>query len=242
MPHIRFPGSLTFVALGLSVLAPAWGAAPRPSSLAQSVNPAVCTPFDMRTGPINDYRARAATDWMKFQYEDNWSNHTAAAIERVRQHDFLPHTIADLNFTLRIWPNHVVALQTLMKYYFDGGKFYEYPPIECYFEHAKKYRSDDIAVFVLEGQFYAKLKDFERAEKSFTTALQLDANSADAHYNLGLIEFERKNYDAALEHAQVAYAAGYPLPGLRKKLEGLGKWRDPPPARTADSTPAPAQK
>ena len=52
-------------------------------------------------------------------------------------------------------------------------------------------------------------------------------DDANIHYNLGLALIEVGRVDDALMHAQLAYKAGFPLPGLREKLKRMGKWREP---------------
>jgi tetratricopeptide (TPR) repeat protein len=47
-------------------------------------------------------------------------------------------------------------------------------------------------------------------------------SSAEIHYTLGLVLFDMKQYELAAEHARRAYALGYPLPGLRRKLAAAG--------------------
>jgi hypothetical protein len=42
------------------------------------------------------------------------------------------------------------------------------------------------------------------------------------NYNIGLLYFDMGDYAKAVEHARVAYNAGYPLVGLRKKLIDQG--------------------
>ena len=44
---------------------------------------------------------------------------------------------------------------------------------------------------------------------------------------MGLLYTDLKRYDDALRHAHRAYALGFPLPGLQRKLARAGKWRDP---------------
>jgi tetratricopeptide (TPR) repeat protein len=46
--------------------------------------------------------------------------------------------------------------------------------------------------------------------------------SAELQYFLGLISFDSKEYPKAVEYARKAYALGYPLPGLRNKLQAAG--------------------
>jgi tetratricopeptide (TPR) repeat protein len=55
----------------------------------------------------------------------------------------------------------------------------------------------------------------------------LDERDANIQYNLGLAYFDVGQYEKALKSAHRAYAAGFPLPGLREKLKRAGKWRAP---------------
>lgn len=50
-----------------------------------------------------------------------------------------------------------------------------------------------------------------------------DGGSAELVYNLGLVSYELGDLDAAEKYANEAYAAGFPLPGLRRKLESSGR-------------------
>ena len=51
-----------------------------------------------------------------------------------------------------------------------------------------------------------------------------ETRSPNDEYNLGLVYFALRKYDQSLLHAQKAYQAGFPLPGLRRKLSSVGKW------------------
>ena len=48
--------------------------------------------------------------------------------------------------------------------------------------------------------------------------------STEIQYNLGLLNLELGDVDAAVANAKKAYAAGYPLPGLQRKLSQMGRW------------------
>jgi tetratricopeptide (TPR) repeat protein len=52
-----------------------------------------------------------------------------------------------------------------------------------------------------------------------------EGKSAEIHYNLGLIYLDLGDSDHALEQAHAAYRLGHPLPGLRNRLQRMGKWR-----------------
>lgn len=51
-------------------------------------------------------------------------------------------------------------------------------------------------------------------------------NSPEIQYNLGLINMELGNLDAAVLNARNAYDKGYPLPGLKQKLMAKGIWNE----------------
>ena len=78
------------------------------------------------------------------------------------------------------------------------------------------------------------------AEPLLTKALQLDPESINAHYNLGLLYAQTKRLELANRHAQKAYSMGHPSPGLRKRLEAEGAWKPlPAEPETPTATPAP---
>jgi tetratricopeptide (TPR) repeat protein len=54
-----------------------------------------------------------------------------------------------------------------------------------------------------------------------------EGKSAEVLYNLGMVELELGDLEAAASHAREAYALGYPLPGLKKKLQAAGAWTEP---------------
>ena len=135
--------------------------------------------------------------------------------------------MADLDFTLRRWPNHAEALKGLVDYALAGGRSYEFLPVQCYFARAHRIFPDDVAVHVLEGYFYSRSRQYKLAEQSYLEGLSVNSESSDIHYNLGLLYFELSDFERALKHAQAAYSAGFPLLGLRKKLERAGHWSEP---------------
>jgi tetratricopeptide (TPR) repeat protein len=95
---------------------------------------------------------------------------------------------------------------------------------ECYFDRAIRWRPNDPNVYLVQG-IYLQLKgDLDAALKAYKKSESLQPNSADLQYNLGLLYFERKQYNLAKVHAKRAYQLGYPLPGLRHKLTVVGHW------------------
>jgi tetratricopeptide (TPR) repeat protein len=51
----------------------------------------------------------------------------------------------------------------------------------------------------------------------------MDGKSAEICYNLGLLSLELGEIDDAEKYAKLAYEQGFPLPGLRNKLQELGR-------------------
>lgn len=175
---------------------------------------------------VHDYRMRYSTPTLKFKIEDNMLGHTDPAIKRMRAGEYSRNVMADLDYTLMRWPNHLQALRALIDYDLAGGKPYEFMPAHCYIERARKFAPDDVNVALAQAYYEWKKGDTIGAVASYETALDIDPDSAVAHYNLGLLYFELGQYEKARDQAQAAYSAGYPLSGLRKKLAAAGYWKE----------------
>jgi tetratricopeptide (TPR) repeat protein len=80
---------------------------------------------------------------------------------------------------------------------------------------------------MIYGTFLFKRGERELALKRYQEAVALLPESAEAHYNMGLLQVELKQYDQALQQAHKAYALGYPLQGLKNRLKRVGKWSEP---------------
>lgn len=138
----------------------------------------------------------------------------------------------DLHYTLLAVPNHVRALAAMAKVglrdkqmQLQGAKY----PVECYFDRAIRFTPDDGSVRAAYGNYLSALGRTSDALNAFSEAVRLQPDDPTINYNAGLIYLKSKDYDKALFHAQKAYQRGFPLPGLKSKLEALGKWKDPAP-------------
>jgi hypothetical protein len=137
---------------------------------------------------------------------------------------------ADLDYTLRAIPNHPRALLAMMRY---GEKLKsEKVPganwsVACYFDRAIRFQPADPTVRTLYGTYLARRGQRAAALEQLEEAQRLGGDDANLQYNLGLVYFDLKKYDEALAFAQKAYAQGFPLPGLRNKLQQVGKWAPP---------------
>ncbi len=170
-------------------------------------------PYDY-TNPVD--RAEKLPIVEKFHFTDDIRNlvdgTTSASI------------IADLDYTLRAFPNHPYALWAMARYQieypnYDIGKFHT---AACYFERANRFRPDDPAPWMIYGMYLAKTKQYQEAVKKYDLALDLQPNSIEANYNAGLAYYYLGQYRKSRELAQVAYKLGYPLPGLKNLLSKVG--------------------
>lgn len=74
-----------------------------------------------------------------------------------------------------------------------------------------------------KGMFYRQQKQLPEARAALEAGNKaLDGDSAEIHYFLGLVLVEMGDFKGATEHADKAYAKGYPLPGLRERLARAG--------------------
>lgn len=69
-----------------------------------------------------------------------------------------------------------------------------------------------------------KLGQLEQSKQTLIRGYQAtDGASAEINYNLGLVSLELGDMEDAEKYAKLAYKLGYPLPGLRRKLEKAGR-------------------
>jgi len=142
----------------------------------------------------------------------------------------------DIDYTLRASPNHSRALIAMAnlgrKLNTDqppGAKY----PIPCYFDRAIRFAEDDAMVRLVYGTYLARVGKQKEAVDQLELAQKLDEGNANIHYNLGLIYLDLKDYAKAREQAQRAYALGFALTGLRKRLEAAGQWTPTQPPERA---------
>ena len=136
---------------------------------------------------------------------------------------------AELDFTLRAFPNHHRALMAMMRL----GEKLKSPqpakaayPVECYFERALRFRPDDSTARMIYAIFLAKYGRGPEATKQLEIATAAAGDNAYTHYNIGLIYFDNKDYDQALAQAHKAYGLGFVQPKLRDQLKNAGKWKE----------------
>lgn len=127
----------------------------------------------------------------------------------------------ELDFILRWIPNHPHALIELSKLSITMG----HPEIAIpYLDSAIKFNPQYENSHAIYGIHLFKVNRLRDSIEKFKTALAINPDSSEVHYNLGLAFIASKNYSQAKVHAEKAYSLDYPLAGLRDKLKAIGHW------------------
>lgn len=149
----------------------------------------------------------------------------------------------DLDYTLRVFPNHPRALMAIAKLARREGKprpTGSHYSAQCWFERALEFQPEDPQVRLVYGIDLLRDNKAREAIEQMLLAEKLLGADANVAYNLGLAYFEMKDYEQALKRAHQAYALGFPLPGLREKLHRVGQWREADKVAPVSATPAAA--
>lgn len=136
----------------------------------------------------------------------------------------------NLNYTLKAAPNHHRALaatvrlaERLKTTRVDGMEF----SVECFFERGIRFTPNDTVVRGLYAQYLKKAGRNPEALQQLDAASIFAKDNSFSQYNIGLLYFELKEYDKALEQAHRAKALGFERTELEDMLRKAGKWRDP---------------
>lgn len=135
----------------------------------------------------------------------------------------------DLNYTLITFPNHHRALASMVNLALrdktSKPRDASYS-IDCYFDRALRFKPTDGSVRMIYGNYLLKLGQQDKAIEQLNEAVRLKPENPNINYNLGLLYFQKKDYEQAKTYAKKAYELGFPLPGLKNKLMEAGKWED----------------
>lgn len=196
------------------------GESRRPATLP---TPQECGPLTNSFGPF-DYRDPRNADPLKNINSNHFGPDVEAGIRG--QSGSIGN---DLNYTLRAFPNHHRALLTLVRLaernrsedMLGLGR-----PVTCWLVRAAEYAPDDPVVHSIFAVHLKRRGLLNDAVRQVEQALALRPDDPNTLYNAGLLHFDAKNYDKAAEYAVKAYKAGFELPGLKQKLQAMGKWRE----------------
>lgn len=157
---------------------------------------------------------------------------------------------ADLDYTLRAFPNHpkaLVAMAEFLKTQRPCDKAVSKRPsrkksaygmlddienrawrkkdAEYYFETAIEYQPIRTEPRILYGRYLIDAGKPKEAIGILKEAQRIDPKSVDIHYYLGLAQFKLGNIDEAKIHAETAYKLGQPPAELRRLLVAAGVWK-----------------
>jgi tetratricopeptide (TPR) repeat protein len=150
-------------------------------------------------------------------------HHFDATVESLERGLTSSRAMDDIAYTLRAFPNHHRALNAVARIDLEkGGIPLDLLPAQCWFDRAIRFRPDDGTVWLVYANYQVRKGWEEEALQSYAEAKALLPDSPEVDYNLGLLYFKLGQYDKALAHARSAYAADYPLQGLRRKLLAKG--------------------
>ena len=137
---------------------------------------------------------------------------------------------SDIDYTLRAFPNHHRALDSMGRYHLQYPNTIKPPNVnwsaDCYFKRAIVFRPRDAVAKMVYGIFLARSEKYDEAEEMYKEALALMPQSGELHNNLSLLYISQESYELARHHAKQAYELGFPLMGARNKLARLGEWDD----------------
>jgi tetratricopeptide (TPR) repeat protein len=210
---MRARSSLILIAILMAAVPNAFSQQPCPP--APAVNPDGIGPFDY-TDPAQSKMLR--------NVNTNHFNHNVRTLRKGQTSDFISR---DLDYALRRFPNHHRALDAMVRLAAKERK--ERPDgapenVECYLYRATVFAQEDAVAKTLYGIYLFKRGKRKDALEQFTSAKELRPDDRNIHYNLGVLYFDEKNYDKAKQHAKRAYELGFPLEGLKKKLQSVGAW------------------
>ena len=188
--------------------------------------------------PCNSYAAAATrSDGKSFDYIDPY--HRQIELPRVEIAHFTPQVEQlvkgkkgplpqDIIYTVMRFPNHHRALYSMIRFDLKTERKPHDPwlPSECYVLRAMGFKPDDGKLYELYALVLHKKGKLDRAEEAYETAIEKNPDSAQVHYNAGLLYLSRGKKDKALEHAKAAYSMGFQLQGLKKKLKAAGRWEE----------------
>jgi tetratricopeptide (TPR) repeat protein len=137
---------------------------------------------------------------------------------------------ADIAYTLRAFPNHSRALLAMANLAFkektNRPKGSDYT-VDCWFARAIAFAPDDPNVRLAFGIHLIRQGQKQAALENLKLASERAPDSGNFQYNLGLAFLDAGDTESALRHAWRAKELQYTLPGLKSRLQKLGKWREP---------------
>lgn len=187
-------------------------------------------PYDYRADKFVPFSTFTSVEKLRKSVEDFHFRTETTLLRRLPTSPGTP-VGSDLSYTLRALPNHHHALLTLIalgekeKTSQPQGSLYT---IECWFRRAITFRPDDNTVRLIYATYLVKENREKEADEELSFAASQAGDNPFTLHNIGLVYFDMKDYEKALQYANKAYAPEwFGIPTLRDKLKSVGKWVDP---------------
>lgn len=176
----------------------------------------------------------------QFHLEPGLNQLRTKQVDGVHTKEYLPHAWGHFQFVLKYFPNHPRALLLTA----EVCEIWKHPincNLDATFDAALKLNPNNAGIYLIKGLSQQKFGKLDEAIASYKKSLEIDPDSVNAHYNLGLAYIAQKQFVLANEHAQHAYASSQGLPpGLQNKLVAAGAWK-PIEIKSTEQKPEPAQ-
>jgi tetratricopeptide (TPR) repeat protein len=108
--------------------------------------------------------------------------------------------LSDIHYTLKAWPNHHRALNSVIQYQLiqaKGKKNLRFPPAECYLERAIKFSPKDATTHMLYANLLQRTGHKKRALEFYEKALTLKPKGVQIKYNFALLLVDLKKFERA---------------------------------------------
>jgi len=170
----------------------------------------------------NDYYQGHSTPALETLLRNVENFHVRQGMDQVRLKRYAA-AWGDFDFILRYFPNHPRGLLLMA----ELCQVWRSPKCNMadYFQKAIQLSPNNEGIYLTKGAYLQKRGQIDDAIENYKKSLELNPDSAHAHYNLGLAYVIKKQHSVANEHAQKAYELGSMPPGLRDKLIAAGAWK-----------------
>lgn len=189
----------------------------------ESLSGTLCTGSEQGYGPY-DYTQRG---YLISELNLVESAHFKPGVEMLKEGTSQKSALySDLDYTLRAFPNHHRALNTLIRFLITNVDYRstQLSPPECYFLRALNFSPKDSMTHMLYGIFLQRSKKYELALQAYKTSEMYNESNTQLQYNLGLLYFDMKDYKEAKNYATKVYEKNFPFQGLKNKLKRADAW------------------
>lgn len=153
--------------------------------------------------------------------------HFTPEVEQLIRGATTVHPMGDATYTLVKFPNHHRALYSAVRFSLGESTYdsLDRYVAECFLQRAISFTPNDSVPYLLYGLYLHRLGKLDESLKKYQSAETLAPNDANLLYNMGLVHFDRGDFDESYRYAKEAYSGGIEFTGLRRKLEEAGHWK-----------------